>query len=90
MSAAEKPLPPTTGWVAEHEARYAASDGADGHLWRGVPTLLLTTRGRRSGQPAAHPAHLRPRRRLLRGRGLEGRQPEAPRLVPQPLGRTPT
>lgn len=31
-------------------ARYLASDGADGHLWRGVPTLLLTTRGRRSGR----------------------------------------
>ena len=50
MSAAEEPLPPTTGWVAEHAARYLASDGADGHLWRGVPTLLLTTRGRRTGK----------------------------------------
>jgi deazaflavin-dependent oxidoreductase (nitroreductase family) len=49
VSAAEEPLPPTRGWVAEHAARYLSSDGADGHLWRGVPTLLLTTRGRRSG-----------------------------------------
>ena len=36
-------------WVAEHIQRYVQTDGADGHLWRGVPTLLLTTRGRRSG-----------------------------------------
>jgi deazaflavin-dependent oxidoreductase (nitroreductase family) len=50
VSATEEPLPPTTGWVAEHAARYLASDGADGHLWRGVPTLLLTTRGRKSGR----------------------------------------
>ena len=50
MSVGEEPLPPTTGWVAEHAARYLGSDGADGHLWRGVPTLLLTTRGRRRGR----------------------------------------
>jgi len=50
MGTAEQPLDPTTGWVAEHLRRYVASDGADGHEWRpGVPTLLLTTRGRRSG-----------------------------------------
>jgi deazaflavin-dependent oxidoreductase (nitroreductase family) len=37
--------------VARHVRRYLASDGADGHEWRpGVYTLLLTTRGRRSGQ----------------------------------------
>jgi deazaflavin-dependent oxidoreductase (nitroreductase family) len=50
VSPTEEPLPPTTDWVAEHTARYLASDGADGHLWRGVPTLLLTTRGRQSGK----------------------------------------
>jgi len=51
MSAGEEPLDPRTGWVAEHLGRYVASDGADGHEWRpGVPTLLLTTRGRRSGR----------------------------------------
>lgn len=50
MTSAEQPLDPRTGWVAEHLRRYVASDGADGHEWRpGVPTLLLTTRGRRSG-----------------------------------------
>jgi deazaflavin-dependent oxidoreductase (nitroreductase family) len=37
-------------WVAEHTQRYLASGGKDGHEWRpGVPTLLLTTTGRKSG-----------------------------------------
>jgi deazaflavin-dependent oxidoreductase (nitroreductase family) len=39
------------GWVNKHIQRYLATGGADGHEWQpGVPTLLLTTRGRRSGQ----------------------------------------
>ena len=38
-----------TPWVADHIKRYVDSDGADGHNWRGVPTLLLTTTGRKSG-----------------------------------------
>ena len=38
-----------SGWVAEHVRRYLETDGADGHDWNGVPTLLLTTRGRTSG-----------------------------------------
>jgi deazaflavin-dependent oxidoreductase (nitroreductase family) len=38
-----------TPWVAEHINRYLQTDGADGHEWRGAPTLLLTTRGRKSG-----------------------------------------
>jgi F420H(2)-dependent quinone reductase len=47
----EEPLEPTIGWVREHLRRYVATDGADGHEWRpGIPTLLLTTRGRRSGR----------------------------------------
>ncbi len=45
----ERPLDPTTGWVREHLHRYVATDGENGHEWRGAPTLLLTTRGRRSG-----------------------------------------
>lgn len=38
------------GWVADHIKRYVASDGEDGHAWRGVHTALLTTRGRKSGR----------------------------------------
>jgi deazaflavin-dependent oxidoreductase (nitroreductase family) len=39
-----------TGWVAEHISRYVESNGTNGHRWNGVNTLLLTTRGRRSGK----------------------------------------
>ena len=37
-------------WVADHTRRYLETGGQDGHEWRpGVPTLLLTTIGRRTG-----------------------------------------
>jgi len=39
-----------TLWVAEHVRRYVESDGESGHRWSGVNTLLLTTRGRKSGR----------------------------------------
>ena len=38
-------------WIVEHMDQYLAMNGEDGHIWRGVPTLLLTTIGRRSGTP---------------------------------------
>jgi deazaflavin-dependent oxidoreductase (nitroreductase family) len=38
-----------TGWVAEHVRQYVASDGGQGHDFQGFPTLLITTRGRKSG-----------------------------------------
>jgi deazaflavin-dependent oxidoreductase (nitroreductase family) len=44
------PLDSALDWVADHTRRYVESDGTDGHLWNGVPTLVLTTTGRRSGQ----------------------------------------
>ena len=34
---------------AEHVRRYQETNGEVGYLWNGVPTLLLTTTGRRSG-----------------------------------------
>lgn len=43
------------GWIADHIKSYQATDGADGHIWRGVPTLLLTTTGRKSGEPLLLP-----------------------------------
>ncbi|OAA21753.1 deazaflavin-dependent oxidoreductase, nitroreductase family [Frankia sp. EI5c] len=44
--------PPDLALVgAQHVARYRETDGAVGYEWNGVPTLLLTTTGRRSGQP---------------------------------------
>lgn len=39
-----------TGWVAKHIRGYVASGGKKGHTWQGLPTLLLTTRGRVSGR----------------------------------------
>ena len=43
-------------WVAEHTQRYLDSGGEDGHEWRpGVPTLLLTTTGRKSGNKYTTP-----------------------------------
>ncbi len=38
------------GWVQEHIRTYVESNGQEGHIWRGVPTLLLTTTGRKSGE----------------------------------------
>jgi len=35
----------------EHVRQYRATDGDVGYLWNSAPTLLLTTTGRRSGQP---------------------------------------
>lgn len=47
----DTPVDPAAGWVADHVRLYTQSNGAQGHIWRdGVPTLLLTTRGRKSGQ----------------------------------------
>ena len=45
-----EPLDSAVGWVAKHTRKYVESDGEDGYLWNGVPTLVLTTTGRRSGQ----------------------------------------
>ena len=40
---------------AEHVRSYRETDGDLGHDWRGASTLLLTTVGRRSGQPRTTP-----------------------------------
>ena len=50
-------------WISKHLARYLATDGADGYLWDAslgggtgmVPTLLLTTVGRKSGRELTMP-----------------------------------
>ena len=43
------------GWVDDHVRRYLDSNGEDGHFWNGVPTLLLTTTGRKSGRSFTTP-----------------------------------
>ena len=48
-------------WGLEHIRKYRESNGAEGHIWKGVdgslnlPCLLLTTTGRKSGQPRTTP-----------------------------------
>jgi deazaflavin-dependent oxidoreductase (nitroreductase family) len=50
-------------WIQNHLRRYTASDGADGYLWDAslgggkgmIPTLLLTTVGRKSGRELTMP-----------------------------------
>lgn len=39
----------------EHVARYRETDGEVGYIWNGVPTLLLTTTGRKSGEKRTIP-----------------------------------
>jgi F420H(2)-dependent quinone reductase len=51
-------LDSATDWVADHTRRYVDTGGVEGHLWFGprgdfevgVPCLVLTTTGRRSGK----------------------------------------
>ncbi|HEX3590903.1 MAG TPA: nitroreductase family deazaflavin-dependent oxidoreductase [Pseudonocardiaceae bacterium] len=45
-----QPQDSPVGWVNDHIRKYVDSGGAEGHDWRGVPTLLLTTTGRKSGK----------------------------------------
>jgi deazaflavin-dependent oxidoreductase (nitroreductase family) len=51
----DDPIDTPVGWANDHVKRYLSSDGRDGHDWRGAPTLLLTTVGRRSGKARRTP-----------------------------------
>jgi deazaflavin-dependent oxidoreductase (nitroreductase family) len=51
MTLDQKPIDSPQSWVAEHVQRYIETNGEDGYWWRGAPTLILTTLGRRSGKP---------------------------------------
>ena len=42
-------------WMQSHLDRYLATDGKDGHIWKGLATLLLTTTGRKTGKPRQLP-----------------------------------
>lgn len=39
----------------EHVNRYIETDGEEGHDWNGTTVLILTTTGRRSGDPSSTP-----------------------------------
>jgi proline iminopeptidase len=50
------PEDPTKLFGPEHVRRYRETDGEVGHIWKeGATVLLLTTKGRRSGQPRTTP-----------------------------------
>jgi deazaflavin-dependent oxidoreductase (nitroreductase family) len=46
-------MPPLFG--QEHIDRYRETDGEEGHDWQGTHTLLLTTKGRKSGEDRTTP-----------------------------------
>lgn len=59
-----KLAPGLPDWMVEHATRYIASGGADGHMYKmtqpgrpelTVPSLLLTTTGRKSGEKYIFP-----------------------------------
>jgi deazaflavin-dependent oxidoreductase (nitroreductase family) len=59
-----KLAPNLPGWMVEHSNRYLASGGTDGHMYKVtppgyaemvVPSLLLTTTGRKSGEQFIFP-----------------------------------
>ena len=49
------PIERPVNWIEEHLNRYLETNGEDGHIFSGVPTLLLTTMGRKTGQPYTTP-----------------------------------
>lgn len=51
MTDTTEPLDSAWDWVADHTRRYVESDGAESPDWKGLPILVLTTVGRRSGRP---------------------------------------
>jgi deazaflavin-dependent oxidoreductase (nitroreductase family) len=42
-------------WVQQHMNAYLSTNGEEGHIWNGVPTALLTTIGRVTGNPNTTP-----------------------------------
>jgi deazaflavin-dependent oxidoreductase (nitroreductase family) len=51
MTSQEEVFDSPKGWVSKHIDEYVETDGQKGYEWRnGAPTLLLTTRGRKTGK----------------------------------------
>ena len=42
-------IPSPTGWVAEQVELYESSDGAEGTTLRGLPVIIVTNKGRKTG-----------------------------------------
>ena len=49
------PSRPRAQWIADHQQQYLATDGKEGHIFNGAPTLLLTTKGYKSGNMTTTP-----------------------------------
>jgi len=47
-------------WISAHIDEYVRTGGDTGHLFRGLPTCLLTTVGRKSGHAATVPNPVTP------------------------------
>ena len=48
MAKQSEPARQLPDWIVDHMRKYVETDGKEGHIWNGVPTLLLTTTGRHS------------------------------------------
>jgi deazaflavin-dependent oxidoreductase (nitroreductase family) len=55
MTQQDAATPRRPQWIEDHLRRYKETNGEEGHIWRGVPTLLLTTSGQRTGNPYETP-----------------------------------
>ena len=87
-----KLAPSLPQWMVDHANRYISSGGSEGHIYTitppgysemQVPSLLLTTTGRKSGEIHFPSVLRRGRKELHRGR-VEGWRTRAPQLVSQP------
>jgi len=81
-------------WIKNHVSRYVASNGEEGYLWDAsiaggkglVPTLLLTTVGRKSGRVLTLPLIFGRAGPRLRHRRLQGWSAGTSRVVPESGG----
>jgi deazaflavin-dependent oxidoreductase (nitroreductase family) len=51
MTQRNAPAPRPADWREQHLRRYLETNGEEGHIWNGVPTLLITTTGAHTGKP---------------------------------------
>jgi deazaflavin-dependent oxidoreductase (nitroreductase family) len=63
----------------KHVKVYQESNGEQGYLWNGVPILLLTTTGRKSGQPRTIPIIFTPYQNSFVIIASKGGSPEHPK-----------
>ena len=81
----EQTLLPYVLTRARHRSTRGPTAGS-GTAYSVSPSLLLHTVGAKTGKARTRDADLRPRRRRLPDRRVQGRRPESARLVPQPEG----